>query len=321
MNAVVDTGRTDRSAAGQKFGAWLRVARLPFYPMAFTAYSLGAAAAVATSTPFRLSVFLIGYAALFLIEFCTILANELYDYETDRINANFSIFTGGTRMLVEGRLPSASVRTALAVSLCLTALPGAALLAINREASPVLTVAMLLTGLFFGLGYTVPPLKFSYRGAGELVVSGTHSFYLVLCGYVFQVGTLSNALPWLLSLPLFFSVLGAITLAGLPDRPADSLVSKRTMAVIFGPRTVAFIACGCVALAALSGALLFPGVLRSGAIRTAGTILIALYAAALLWVLSRMMRSGNYDRRINGVMALALGYIIWFGAVPLISLL
>jgi len=320
MSEVIDTCRKDRTA-GQTLGAWLRVARFQFYPMAFTAYSLGAVAAVATSAPFSLSVFLIGYAALFLIEFCTILANEFYDYETDRINANFSIFTGGTRMLVEGRLSSSNVRTALVVSLCVTALLGSALLMIHREASPVLAAAMLLTGLFFGLGYTVPPLKFSYRGAGELVVSGTHSFYLILCGYAFQAGTLGNALPWLLSLPLFFSVLGAITLAGLPDRPADSLVSKRTMAVIFGPRAAAFIACGCVALAALSGALLFPSILRSGGIRTAGVALIVVYAAVLLRALSRVIRSRNYDRRINGVMALALGYIIWFGAVPLVSLL
>ncbi|HOG16685.1 MAG TPA: prenyltransferase [Syntrophales bacterium] len=320
MNEGIGTRLSDRAAAGRKLGAWLLVARFPFYPMAFAAYAMGAAAAAAAA-PFSPSAFVLGYAALFLIEFCTILANEYYDYETDRLNANFSIFTGGTRMLVEGRLSPSDIRAGIAVSLVLIALLGSALPAVSRNAPPLLTAAMLLTGIFFGLGYTVPPFKFCYRGLGELVVSGTHSFYLVLCGYVFQAGTLSNALPWLLSLPLFFSVLGAITLAGLPDRPADSLASKRTVAVIFGPGIAAFIACCCVALAALSGALLFPGVLAGGGVRTAGTVLIALYACTLLWVLSGMMRSKDYDRRINGVMALALGYVIWFAAVPLASFL
>ena len=40
-----------------------------------------------------------------------------------------------------------------------------------------------------------------------------------------------------------------------------------------------------------------------------------------LWALGRLIRSGNYDRRIDGLMALALSYITWFGLIPLLALI
>lgn len=83
-----------------KFYAWLKIARIQFYPMTFIAYGLGAVCAFITFHRFSISIFLLGYTALFLVELCAILANEYYDYDTDRINKNFSIFTGGSRILV-----------------------------------------------------------------------------------------------------------------------------------------------------------------------------------------------------------------------------
>ncbi len=46
--------------------------------------------------------------------------------------------------------------------------------------------------------------------------------------------------------------------------------------------------------------------------------LSAAHAVALSAALSGLIRSGNYDRRIDPIMINALNFIIWFGVIPLI---
>lgn len=193
---------TDEKAG--KFLAWLRITRLQFYPMTWLAYTMGTVAYSAASGKLNLVLYFLGYLILFLIELCTILANEYFDYPSDRNNANFSIFTGGTRVLVQGELSFGEVRRGIFIVLASIPVFAFLLLKICAGVSQSAIAFLLFVGLLFGLGYTVPPLKFSYRGVGELVVAATHSMYVILCGYVFQGGVWKYPLPWLLSIPLFF---------------------------------------------------------------------------------------------------------------------
>ena len=52
------------------------------------------------------------------------------------------------------------------------------------------------------MAYTVPPLKFSHRGLGEINVAITHSAGAIMAGYVAQGGGWTDSTPWLLALPL-----------------------------------------------------------------------------------------------------------------------
>ena len=221
--------------------------------MAFIAYSLGAAVVLIHSRKINLGVFGLGYAVLFFVELATILTNEYYDYPSDRLNKNFSPFNGGSRVLVDNTLSFKELKTGLLVVFGLILFFCGLLLRISSGRSAWLSGLLVLGGLILGIGYTAPPLKISYRGWGELDVGFTHSFYLVLCGYAFQTGTIENPLPWLVSIPLFFSILAANTLAGIPDYRADFAVSKRSFPVILGPRKATILAAGFVFLAALSG--------------------------------------------------------------------
>jgi 1,4-dihydroxy-2-naphthoate octaprenyltransferase len=304
---------------GEKLFAWVKIARLQFYPMTWLAYSLGAVAQSVVSGRFSLGIYLLGYLVLFLIEFCTILANEYFDYESDRQNLNFSTFTGGTRALVEGKLSFREVRTGIFIGLAMIPVPVYFLIRFAESGSPSTFLFLIILGLFLGLGYTVPPLKFSYRGAGEIVVGFTHSAYVILCGFVFQGGYWSDPAPWLLSVPLFFAVLAANILAGVPDRQADQAVLKRSVAVIFGPRPAVLFTICFVCAAFLSGALL--GYLRLFPVPLLCWGLIVLpHSLILLWSLLRFLRSDRLDGRINGILALALSYIIWFGLLPIIAI-
>src|SRR5690606_41183062 len=79
------------------------------------------------------------------------------------------------------------------------------------------SLAVMLSLFILAMGYTNPPLKLSYRGMGELDVGLTHSLGVILCGYIFQNGLPGDAFPWLLSVPLFLSIIPSILLAGFPD--------------------------------------------------------------------------------------------------------
>jgi len=43
--------------------------------------------------------------------------------------------------------------------------------------------------------------------------------------------------------------------------------------------------------------------------------------ALLLIAIFVLNKSGNYDRRIDGIMQIALSYILWFGMIPLVTFL
>jgi 1,4-dihydroxy-2-naphthoate octaprenyltransferase len=279
--------------------------------MTLIAYSLGAA----LSQEFRLSVFLLGYLVLFLIEFATILANEYYDYPSDKINNNASPFNGGTRVLVEGRLKFTEVKIAIWILLGSIVVAGFLLARTTPHNQTLLVVLLIIVGLIFGLGYTVPPLKFSHRGLGEVVVGVTHSLYVILCGYVFQTGMWKDPLPWLLSIPLFFAVLGAISLSTIPDHNADKTAGKTTISVILGPKLAAYFSMGFITLAAFSIVIL----IHHGFISYPIFVLILIHSAVLWMSILRLIKSREYDRRIDLIMKLALTYIIWFGMVPLIT--
>jgi len=299
----------------RKVASWLKALRLQFYPMTWLAYTIGTLAAAAATDGFNGAAFWWGLLCLFFIEAATVLANEHYDFESDRQNRNHGPFTGGSRVLVTGALSFREVRRGIAATLALAGLSALWLLAsTGAGAGLVLLLLGAITAL--ALGYTVPPLKLSYRGLGELDVGITHSLGAILAGFVFQGGSWTAAEPWLLSLPLFLAVLPGITLSGVPDYDADRAVGKRTLAVRAGIRGAYGIAALCTVLAAAAALglqqLSGPGNLFAGI-----EYGVLPHAALVLYLLARQARQEPRAMRIDRLMLAALTYILWFVAVPL----
>ena len=100
----------------------------------------------------------------------------------------------------------------------------------------------------------------------------------------------------MLSIPLFFAVLAAIVLAGLPDRLADEATAKRTIVVIFGPKKAVLIAECFVVAAAVSALLVYRLEIDRWALIVAAC-LITLHGVALSGLLFMLLRSENFDMR------------------------
>ncbi len=302
----------------QKAGAWLKGMRLQFYLMTWIAYTAGALAASPAHGVFGNPLFWLGYLCVFLMEVATVLINEMADFQSDRNNRFFSTFTGGSRVLVEGLLSPREVRAGIAVAL-VAFLPASVLL---LSMSPTSTPAMLsLLGVMtiLAIGYTAHPLKFCYRGLGELDVAVTHSIGVILCGYVFLGGAWSDLRPWLLSVPLLLAIMPSITLSGIPDLEADTAAAKRTLAVRLGQRGALMLALIFTLLAAGAGLIWQVMNLADGAF--AGIAYVAIpHGILLAWLLHKRIASGKPPGRIDGLMAASLTYVLWFGLIPLFRL-
>lgn len=309
--------RVDR--VKQHMVSWLKILRLQFYPMTWIAYTIGAFAAAQHADQYSSRVYWLGYLCIFLVEVITVLGNEYFDFGSDRLNTNAGPFNGGSRVLVDGELSAGSVWTGMLGVAALLVVSGYYLMSTTAAISGV-DFSLLTAAAVVAIGYTFPPLKLVYRGLGELNVGVTHSFAVILCGYVLQTGAWGDPYIWMIGVPLFFATLAAITLSAIPDYDADRAVSKKTLAVLLGTRRAAWAAMGFVAAAAVTGVLwqrlgLFAGL--SGY----AVYLTVPHALRLMYVIGGYLRQGAPCTRINNIMVLALTYIMWFGVIPLLGLL
>ncbi len=289
---------------------WLAAMRLQFYPMAVAAYAVGALLAT-QERPMDWGVLALGYLVLFTLEVATVYLNDVHDIASDRANRFWSPFSGGSRVLVDGRLRPGQLRAGAWCALAVT-VAGTALLATMAPAGPTLIVMAMLGSL--ALGYTLPPIKLCHRGLGEVDVALTHSLGLVLAGYVMQGGAWTDPAPWAVSLPLGLAVLPAILLAGVPDAAGDAAAGKRTLVVLLGPRCAMLLAALFVVAAVIAAVALDQPVL-------VGLGIVAmLHGAWLVWLILRRSQAA-LPARIDGVIVAALSFILWFAAVPLLHLL
>lgn len=309
--------RTPLGRLGARIKPWLAALRLQFYPMSWAAYALGAVAAASGAIDW--APFLWGLGFIALLEAATVFCNERLDLATDRANRNYGPFTGGSRVLVDGAISPSRLR--LATGFVLIATLATATAALSVAPAPVTTALWMLLAVILTLGYTVAPLRLSYRGLGEIDVGFTHSALVLVLGGLVQGAGVFNADLWLLSTPLALAIVPAIILAGVPDHDADASVDKRTLAVRFGKHGALRLAAITITAAAALG-LWFEGLgLVDGAF--AGLRWFVLPHAALglglLWWYGQ--RSAERLRRIDGLLVAALSYMLWFVFVPLINLL
>jgi 1,4-dihydroxy-2-naphthoate octaprenyltransferase len=300
-----------------RVAAWFQAMRLQFYPMTWMAYTAGAALFAPLSELFSRPVYWWGLAALFFIEVATVFFNEVFDFETDRRNTDYGPFTGGSRILVDGKLTKGELIRAAVMALGLSLLALGALLLHPLAPGPV--ILAYLVAVTLGVGYTVPPLKFSHRGAGEMVVAFTHSFLVVQVGALAVGGALFAPEVLLLALPLFFAVLPSITLSGIPDRIADEAAGKRTIAVRLG-RAGALV----TALAATVVCLLVTYITALTVGSPVPTPLLVagplFHGVVLAWALIRNLARPEMSlrTRLDGLMVLSLTYILWYVVLPLL---
>ncbi|RJQ53007.1 MAG: 1,4-dihydroxy-2-naphthoate octaprenyltransferase [Actinobacteria bacterium] len=212
----------------------MKASRAPFLVAAAIPAILGGMVAYATLPPGRFLwlVFVLAIVANMTAQVAANLANDYYDHLStdDDINIHVTPFSGGSRMIQDKLIPARTILVAALIAFAIAFAAGV-YLAVTRT---LLVLPIGLTGLFIGYFYTAPPIKFAYRGLGELVIGLTFGPLSVAGAYVVQTLSLSG-LAWLWpSIPVGLLVLGILYINEFPDYEADRATQKNHLVVRLG---------------------------------------------------------------------------------------
>ena len=210
--------------------AWLQASRLPSQSYIALPLLLGQILAYALTGAWSWTLFFLIQAFGVFDQLYIVYANDYADRETDQDNQTATIFSGGSRVLVDGIIsPQALKRAALLMAFFAIATTFTMALLFARPAA----IPLGAFGLLLLWAYSYPPLRLSYRGGGELLQMLGVGAVLPLLAFYAQAGSFA-AFPWALLFTLLpFSLATAISTA-LPDLPSDRRAEKKTIPVTFG---------------------------------------------------------------------------------------
>jgi 1,4-dihydroxy-2-naphthoate octaprenyltransferase len=189
-------------------------------------YLFGSVISLANGVHLNVGTFWMGLLALLPLSASVHYANEYADHETDARTMR-TPFSGGSGALLRTGLHQIVALRAAWIAAVVGAL--IAFIAFERGFLSPSAFGILTLGTFFGWMYSLKPLALGWRGLGELDNALLGGVMLPLYGYVAQEG---NVDAWVIMalLPFGASVFINLLATTWPDRVADEMVGKRTLA-------------------------------------------------------------------------------------------
>ncbi|MEX1071775.1 MAG: prenyltransferase [Anaerolineales bacterium] len=179
------------------------------------------------------SVIALGQVWVTAMQLSTHYLNEYFDYPSDAANRNRTPFTGGSGVLGKGEGQLRPEIALYAATFTLTAV-ALATYGLSRQGainSYVLTIMVLgFLGAFF---YSVPPLRLTSTGYGELTTALLIANLVPAFGFVLQTGELHRLLA-MSTFPLTLLTLASTLALEFPDYASDIKAEKRTLFVRLG---------------------------------------------------------------------------------------
>jgi len=208
---------------------YLKALRAPFLAGSLVTVLVGSAYAFlrGTFSPALLGITLLGVGCLHL---GANLLNDYYDARgSDPINLRLTPFSGGSRVIQEGKISAGKVLAMAFFFLGAGVASGIWLVYLNRP-----LVALLGgLGLFSSWVYSASPFEWMSKGLGELVIFLAFGPLITLG--TFYVMTNGVSLPaFLIGFPQGFLVVAIIWINEFPDFQADAKVGKRNLVVRIG---------------------------------------------------------------------------------------
>jgi 1,4-dihydroxy-2-naphthoate octaprenyltransferase len=222
---------------------WIQILRLHFVPTSILPALLGSIIAWSRFREFNLWYFSLVIVGVTVHHIGLNMIDDVFDYlhSVDRLQGEEkNPYTGGSGVLTGGLL---AVHQVLSVSiLCYLMGIVIAIYLTLVVGWPILIFVAI--GVFSSVFYTMPPIRYGYRGFGEL--SLLINFGPVLCLGAFYVQTRSIAWePFILSLIPGFLMWSMIVINEIPDYEEDRQSGKRNLVVHVGrKRSIALYVAG-----------------------------------------------------------------------------
>lgn len=212
---------------------FLRLSRPLFLLGGALNYFLGLGIARYLALPIDGSVVILGQLWVTFLQLSTHYLNEYFDYPLDNGNANRTPFSGGSGVLGlgEGKLHPRVALLAAYVTLTGVALATFVLGQFGALNPVVLTIMAM--GAFGAILYSVPPIRLSTSGFGELTTCILLANLVPAFAFVLQAGELHRLLA-MSTFPLTALTLASMLSLEFPDYASDLKVEKRTLLVRLG---------------------------------------------------------------------------------------
>lgn len=277
-----------RSSGWARVAAYVKLGRPKFLLYSLVTYGLGASFYLLQSGTVHVGAFLHGLLFGWIGHLMTHYANEYFDFEADSANPNRTGWTGGSGVLVQGLV---SRESSLVAGLLLLFISLGLLVAMPDVTSRLIGLALLALAWF----YAAPPLRFNYRGLGELTVAVALIGLGPLLAYLLQGGS-SLGLMMLFVAPVFLVQFARMMVMNLADRRGDLAVGKLTLAARLGSRRTPLVFAAVQLMAYASLPALIPFGLPAPV-----AVAVGLTLPLSLWQTIRLLRGHAEDGRSNSV--------------------
>jgi len=206
------------------------------------------------------------------------LANDYFDHKSgDDLLTRATPFSGGSRVIQEGLLSPAQVRTASIICLVLCAGIG---LYLNARTGGWILLVVGVVGIVIAWFYTAPPLRLGSRGGLGEVVCVLGCGPVIAFGAYFVQAKVITRQGIVAGLPIGLLMGLVLLINEFQDVKADAAVGKRTLVVALGTRAASrCLSVAFVATYALVGVLALAGVLARASLLTLATVPMATFAA------------------------------------------
>ncbi len=212
---------------------------------AFSSVTLGTALAWYLDNKFSLIIYVITLIALLLAQAGVNLVHDYYDYLSG-VDTLYraSGFSHRPHPIIDLKLRPRDVITVGYAFLAIAFAAGIYL--INLIGWPVLILA--IAGLIIGIGYSIPPLKFHYRGYGEVLAAIAMGPLVTWGSYIVQTGIYTNPAPLIVGIPNGIFTLLILLGSGALEIDACRAVGKITLVLLVGIRNTRYVAYTSIAL-------------------------------------------------------------------------
>ncbi|ADN50813.1 prenyltransferase [Vulcanisaeta distributa] len=212
---------------------------------AFSSVTLGTALAWYLNDRFNPIIYVITLAALLLAQAGVNLVHDYYDYLSGvDILYRASGFSHRPHPIIDLKLSPRDVITVGYVFLAIAFMAGVYLFTL--VGLPVLILAM--AGLIIGVGYSIPPLKFHYRGYGEVLAALAMGPLVTWGSYIVQTGIYANPAPLIVGIPNGLFTLLILIGSGALEIDACRTVGKITLVLLVGIRNTRYVVYTSIAL-------------------------------------------------------------------------
>jgi len=211
-----------------KWNDWVQASRPPFYIATFIPLTMGFVLA-GNEGIWEPALFAIINLGAILVHLATNVGNDYFDYV---LGSDSGISIGGSRVIQEDKISPTVLLSSIIMMYA-----GAAGIALYLTSSLNLWDLWWLVSFAFlsSLFYVAPPIRYGYRGFGELLVGINMGPIIVLGSYWVLTGAPNTESIWI-SIPAGLMVAFILYFQSLPDMVTDENAGKRTLAVRLGKR-------------------------------------------------------------------------------------